>query len=134
MIAHDVEPDADQGTASLVSGILTDVHTLLSQHVTLLQQELQRNVQKLQKSVRSLIPAFLLAVMAGVTLSIAVALLLHDLVPGFPAWGCFAVVGLVWCGISAGLVTVGKRDLDSVQMVPESIQAVKEDVRCLTKN
>jgi len=135
MVTHDIEKDVEPGVGTLVSGIIADVQTLLTQHLTLFQQEVQENVVKIQSAAYPFISGLSVAVVAGVTLAAAAALLLHDVMPALPAWACFGLVGVLCSGVAVSLVLTAKKEANSFHPVPEkTVQAVKEDVRCLTKN
>jgi len=134
MITHDVDKNAEQGVGTLVSGIITDVQQLLTQHLTLFQQELHENVTKLQSAGYPLVTALSIATVAGVTLSVALALLLHDVFTGLPTWACFGLVGLILFSVAVPLVRTGKKKGASFHPASEnSAQAFKEDIRCLTR-
>lgn len=132
MITHDVE-SSSQGVGSLVSGIVSDVQDLLSQQLTLFQQELKHHLIKTKKTVFPLLVGLTIALVAGIILSAAVALLLYENAHLSLA-ASFGIVGAVVVIAAGILISIGVREAERFDSILEkSAQEGKETIQWLTK-
>jgi len=119
--------------SELVSGIIHDAQTLLSQQLTLFKQEVREDFQKAREAAQFLGLAIVLLSLGGIMLCLTVVYLLHELAH-LPLWGSFAIVGGVMTAIGAGLVFVGREQLRSFNPLPDkTAQALEENLEWKTK-
>jgi len=125
---------------SLVSGIVDDIHDLITQQIKLTRAEIKDDLHKAGGI------AVILATGAGVLLlgAILACLMLVYLLHWFtspagsdpasvPLWACFGIVAVAFGTIGATLIAAGKKKLDSTSLLPEKAAiAFKENVECLT--
>ena len=111
----DVEDPPERTAASLVSGILGDLHHLVQQQFELTRREVEVELRQYAAAavVFGLGAAMLLV--AGLVFGLTFSHLLHWAAspPGtepawFPLWACHAVVAAVFAVIGAILVLVGR--------------------------
>jgi len=134
MVGNPVHADASPGIATLIGGIVNDVRDLLKQELEMFQQELQEDFIKTRKAVTMLAMGLVMALVAGMLISVTLALLVNHLWPQVPLWAAFAGVGLAWTALAGGLVFVGIKKFDSFNPLPDqTLQTVKENVQWLTK-
>jgi len=124
---------------SLVSGIVDDVHELITQQVKLTRAEIESDLRKGREI------AILFAGGAGVLLigAILACLMLVYLLHWFtspmgtdpasvPLWACYGIVGAAFCLIGGSVVAAAKKRLEATTLLPEkSATAFKENVECL---
>jgi hypothetical protein len=123
-------PPPDQASlTSLVSGIIADAQRLIKQQTDLIRHEIREDIRKARDG------AIFLGVGLGITL---VGGLLFCLMPPYllnwltdnqlPLWACFGIVGLVFLILGACAVWVASKKFRSVAQLPESVEALKENV------
>jgi len=130
----------DLGTATspsitgLVSGIVNDAQELIKQQMTLFRHDLQVDIRKTKEGALSLGIGLGVAALGGLLLALMLVHLLQSLAPELPLWGCYGIVGGVLIGVGGILCYAGKKIFDSFSPLPnESVQALKENVRWITK-
>jgi hypothetical protein len=131
-MATTLQGPPEQSMVSLVSGIVDDVHDLITQQVKLTRAEIKDDVRK------GVDIALMFAVGAGV-LSLGAILaclmlvyLLHWLT-ALPLWACYGIVGAAFGAVGGVLLAAGKKKYESTSLLPDkSARALKENVECLT--
>jgi len=133
MTSHDTQNENSPGMATLVSGILSDAQDLIKHQFTLFQQEIREDVVKAKKAGSALAGGLVFALVAGIILSAALALMLHDLFPNLPASACFGIIGVIELLVAGGLVYGGIKKIETVTATDQTIQAAKENIQWLMK-
>jgi uncharacterized membrane protein YqjE len=120
-----IEPD--QSLGELVSRMTTDVGRLVSTQIELAKVEIKDEVTRAGKGAGMVGGGGLVAIIAVLLVSMAVAYWLAD---AFDDLGLgFLVVGLVHAAIAAVLVLKGKEQISSATPIAEqTIETIKEDV------
>jgi len=132
-MATDVNAPPNNSTTSVVSDIVSDLQQLLSQQLTMFQAEIRSDVGKLQQAAIPVACGLATLLVGAMVLSVALAYFLNWRWPDLPLWGAFAIVGALVTAIGAVLYSVGKKQLDTVNPLPEkSAQALKENLQWLT--
>jgi len=131
---NDLETDHGPSITGLVTGIVNDAQELIKQQMTLFRHELQVDMRKTKEGALSLGAGLGVACIGGILLAFMLVHLLQALAPGLPLWGCYGLVGGVLVVLGGVLCYAGKKIFDSFSPLPdESIQALKENVRWITK-
>jgi hypothetical protein len=132
-MAANLHTDSSPSVGELVTGIIHDAQTLMTQQFTLLEQEIRDEFTRAREAAVSL------AVASGVLLSGVILLclmcvyLLHELAH-LPLWGSFAVVGGPLTVIGGVLGYLGREQLRTVSPVPEkTAKALEENLEWKTK-
>ena len=129
-LSHDdatepLEPDASIG--ELLGRITDDFGQLVRTHVELAKVEVKEEVARAGKGAGMLTGGAVAGLLALTLLSFALAWGLAEVME--PGWA-FLIVGLIWSAVAGALALVGRRELQSVNPVPEvTKQTVQEDVR-----
>ena len=116
-------PDASLG--ELFSEMTGDLSELLRKEVQLAKVEAKEEVGRAGKAAAMLGAAGLAGWLALVMLSFALAWLLDQAMNTALA---FAIVGVVWAIAAAVLVTNGRRQLKTVEVLPQTQETLKEDM------
>jgi len=122
-------PPAAPSFATLISGIVTDLQSLLKQHLSFFRQEVLEDFRKTKEAARSVAWAFGLG-LAGTGLLLAMSIgLLAWAMPAVPWWGWCGILGSTLLLAAAVLYQAGKRNFKSFNPLPdESAQTMKESV------
>lgn len=127
-----VQTDGGPSMTELVSGIIHDAQTLLSQQLTLFKQEVKEDFQKARDGAQFLALAAGLMSLGVFLLCLMGVCLLHDFA-GIPYWGGFAIIGGVLVVLGGGLAYAGREQLLSVKPGEKTAQALEENVEWKTK-
>jgi len=131
---NDLETGHSPSITGLVTGIVNDAQELIKQQMTLFRHELQVDIRKTKEGALSLGAGLGVAGLGGLLLALMLVHLLQALAPEMPLWGCYGVVGVALVGVGGILCYAGKKIFDSFSPLPnESVQALKENVRWITK-
>jgi len=122
-----VEPkEPDRSTGELVGSVAARFGDLVAKELELAKVETTDEVKKAAKASTLLVGGGLLAYLALMMASVAVALWLDEVMP--PAIA-FAIVAIFHAIVAAILVSVGRNRIRQVNPVPQqTIETVKEDV------
>jgi hypothetical protein len=124
---------ANASTGRLLSGLVSDVEDLVQEQFALFRAEIKKEAREARQA---LVPAFagagLLAL--GVFLLAFALVYVLNAATQLPLWGCFGIVAIC-LGIAGGIaLAVGLQRLRQLTPVAEeSVEELKENVRCLTK-
>jgi len=117
----------------LVSGIVTDVQTLIRQQVVMLRSEVKEDMRRTKDAAKYMGVGATLAALGAVFLLISSVYLLNWLAPALPLWGCWAIVGGVLLVAGAVAVYAGKRIFDSFNPLPDkTAHALQENMTWMT--
>jgi|SRR6185295_6290571 len=128
------ENDQDhRSVASLVAGVLGDMRQLVVQEIELAKDELLEKIVSFKHVAILFGAAGVVLGTAGMLLLIMLVHLLRD-ISGWPLWACYGAVGGALAMLGWVLVSVAKRWLRELSMVPNrTIQTVKETTQWLGK-
>jgi Putative Actinobacterial Holin-X, holin superfamily III len=120
----------------LLTGLMSDVMTLLRQEVALAKHELRAELRNVILAVVSLGAGVGVAAIGGLLLILMLVHLLQALT-GLPLWACYGIVGGLFAVVGGVLLVLGKRKLARMRLVPqdtvetmkENVQWIKEQVR-----
>jgi Putative Actinobacterial Holin-X, holin superfamily III len=126
-------PSSDQSVGELVSGIASDLSTLMRQELDLAKVEVKQEVSKAGKAAGMLGGAGLAGWMVALFLSFTLLYLLDSAIDA--GWAAL-IVALIWAIIGAVLFVIGRNRLKAVDPTPHrTVETVKEDVEWLkTRN
>ena len=135
MSANSTTPGYDPATqpkrpetslGDLFSEMTSELATLFRKEVQLAKVEVKEEVTQAGKGAGMLAGAGLAGWIALIMLSFAVAWLLDQ---GLNTALSFAIVGIVWVIAAAALFAKGKRQLKTVETLPQTKESIKEDVQ-----
>ena len=124
----------ERSLGELVSTLGTDLSELLTTQVEIAKLEMKQEATKAAKGAGMLAGAGVVAFIAIVMLSAALA---WGIAVPLNAWAGFLIVGLLWAAAAAALGLIGKRKLDATKGPEETmaeIQADKELAQSLTSD
>ena len=126
-------PSSEQSVGELVSGIASDLSTLMRQELDLAKVEVKQEVSKASKAAGMLGGAGLAGWMVALFLSFTLLYLLDSAIDA--GWAAL-IVALIWAIIGAVLFVIGRNRLKAVDPTPHrTVETVKEDVEWLkTRN
>jgi hypothetical protein len=140
-MATDLQTPPEQQTLTgIVSGIVHDVQTLLTQQMEMFRAEARSDWEKTKQAMMPLAVGAGLALMGGILWSFMLVYLLYWAVSppgdaGIPLWGCFALIGGAFVIAGGAMLGAGFARLRSVHPLPEkSTEALKENVKWLTNS
>jgi len=121
---------------SLVSGIIHDVQELMRQQLALFKEEITSDFHKAKEVAFSVAISWAVglgAVVVGAGMLLLMLVHLLHWATQLPLWSCYGLVGAAALALGAGLLFAGKKKLETFHPLPEqSVQALKENVQCLT--
>jgi Putative Actinobacterial Holin-X, holin superfamily III len=118
---------------ALVSGILTDIEQLIVEQTALLRHELREDMRKARAGAIFLGGGLGVTLVGSLLFCLMPPYLLHWAVPELPLWACFGIVGAVFLLLGGGAVYAALKNFQAAAALPESVAALKENVRCLLK-
>jgi uncharacterized membrane protein YqjE len=122
-----VEPlEPEKSLGELVGEMTRDVGTLVRQEVELAKVEAREEISRASKGAGMLAAAAVAAWIALLILSLAAAAWLDEAV--HPAVA-LAIVGAMWVIATAVLVPVGRKHLQNMRPLPQTVDTLKEDVQ-----
>jgi hypothetical protein len=140
-MATTVQNPSDQSMVSLVSGIVDDVHDLITQQIKLTRAEVQEDLRKAGAIALTFAAGAGVLLLGAILLCLMLVYLLHWLTSptgldaaSLPLWACYGIVGASFGVLGAALIAAGKKQYDATNLLPDiSAAALKENVECLTK-
>jgi len=132
-MAANLQGDSSASVSQLVSGIVSDAQTLMSQQLALFKQEVREDFSKTREAVTSLALAGGLLLVGSILLCLMCVYLLHELAH-LPLWGSFAIVGGVLTVLGGVLGYLGREQLRTVNPLPDkTAKALEENLEWKTK-
>jgi uncharacterized membrane protein YqjE len=116
-------PEASLG--ELFTAMTNDVSTLLRKEIELAKLEAKEDVTRLGRGAGMFAGAGVAGWLMLLFLSLALAWLLDQAMNTALA---FAIVGVIWAVVALVLMSKGKKDIKSVEGLPQTTQTLKEDV------
>jgi len=135
-------PPEQQSMTGILSGIVHDFQTLMTQQMEMIRAEVRSDMDKTKHAIWPIAVGAGLALMGGILWAFMLVYLLHWAVSppiadlgGIPLWGCFALIGAVFFIAGGALLAVGVNRFRSFNPLPErSTDALKENVKWLTNS
>lgn len=131
-MAIDLEPHPETTLTSIVSGIIGDFQELVKQQLDLFRSEVTADLRKTKEGATFLAVGSAALLLGMALLCVMFVLFLSWLVPAWPLWvfyllvgGCVAVFGLV-------MALIGLNQFRSVS-ADQSIQSLEENLEWKTK-
>jgi len=135
-MAIELRNGPEPSVTSLVSGIIHDVQELMRQQLALFKEEITNDFHKAKEVAISVAISWALglgAVVVGTGMLLLMLVHLLHWATQLPLWGCYGLVGAAALALGTGLLYAGKKKLETLHPLPEqSVQALKENVQCLT--
>lgn len=132
-MSANLQTESGPSVASLVTGIIHDAQTLLSQQLALFKQEVREDFNKTREAMASLVLASGLLLVGVILLCLMVVYLLHEMAH-LPLWGSYAIVGGVLTVLGGILGYLGRQQLRTVNPLPEkTAKALEENLEWKTK-
>jgi len=130
----DLKTDSSLGLTPLVTGIVEDAQTLISQQLTLFQSEIKEDLGRVKTSAIPLLGGVAVGLLAGFFLCTMVVRLLIYNWPDLPEYGANGIVGAVLALLSGALLLFGVTQLEKVgERSQKAVTALKENVQWTTK-
>ncbi len=120
-----VEPAADKSLGQLFGDMTNELSTLFHQEVELAKVETKQEVTRAAKAGGLMAGAGLVAHMAWLFFSLALAWMLDQWINRA---GAFAIVGTLYAVVAAVLFMEGRKRAKQVEPVPRTVESLKEDV------
>jgi hypothetical protein len=135
-------PPEQQSLTGIVSGIVHDFETLISQQLDMVRAEVRRDWEKARQAIWPIAVGSVLLTVGGIMISFMLVYLLHWATsPGIqdlarvPLWGCYGLVGAGFLIAGGTMLGAGIARFHSSNLLPEkSAEALKENVKWLTNN
>jgi hypothetical protein len=137
-MATEVQNHSEQGVATLVSGIVTDVQDLIKQQLQLTRKEIEADFRKTREAASVLVIGLGVLFFGGFAFCLMLAHLIHYLaIPSgvvrdpatVPLWACHGIVAAVFLVAGGGMAFAGKKKFDSFNPLPdESAQVLQENI------
>lgn len=122
---------ANTSLGDLIAEVSSDVSTLMRQEVELAKAEIRQTAARAGKGAGMYGAAGVAGLLTALFLSIAVWWGLGYLIGN--AWSA-VVVAAIWAIVTVVLVLVGKREFDSVDGMPKTVDSIKKIPDTLKRN
>ena len=116
--------------AALLGGILNNAKDLLRQELTLATLEGHDELGQIKTAALLLGIGGGVAAVGGILLSV---MLVHVLAAytDIPLWGCYGIVGSVFCVLGWVLLASGKYKIEEIDVMPQTVETMKENTQWL---
>src|SRR5262245_21708358 len=127
-MATEVQNAREMNTASLVTGIVSDVQDLVKQQLQLTRKEIEADLRKTRQAASLLMAGIAVLLPAAFTLCLMLAHLFYFVTANavgsndtnpFPLWACYGVVTAVLAAVGGGMAFAGKKKFDSFNPLPD---------------
>jgi len=126
----------------IVSGIVQDFQTLITQQMEMVRAEVRSDWDKMKQAIWPIAVGTVLLTVGGIMLSFMLVYLLHwatspvgEDMARVPLWGCYGLVGAGFLIAGGALLGAGIARFHSFTPLPEkSAEALKENVKWLTNS
>lgn len=127
-MADRIPAETSPSLTSLLSGIVTDMQTLLRQEVTLARTEIVKEWDKAKTAAGSMAVGAALLALGGILLSLMVVHLIQWATQ-WHEWICYLIVGGVAALLGAVLFYAGRAKAGDVNVIPQqTAEVVKENL------
>jgi len=118
--------------ASLVGGIISDAERLVQQELKLAKKEIQHEFDKAKVAGGALLIGLGVLLVAAILLTQMVVEILNQYAFPDNHWVSYLIVGAVFAAIGGVLFYAGKKQADTINLVPpETAETLKENVQWL---
>ncbi len=125
--ADETQPlEPDKSLSELLGRLSTDFGQLVTTQVELAKVEIKEEVAKAGKGAGMLGGAAVTGLLSVLLLSFAAA---WGLAAVMPTGWAFLIVAAVWGAVAGVLFMMGRKNLTTVEPVPQTQQTVKEDIQ-----
>jgi len=139
-MAATLQDPTDQSMVSLVSGIVDDVHDLITQQIKLTRAEIQDDLHKAVGIALMFAAGAGVLLLGGIMACLMLVYLLHWFTApagsdpaSLPLWACYGIVGAAFGVIGSAMLAAGKSKYQSTSLLPDkAAHELKENVECLT--
>jgi uncharacterized membrane protein YraQ (UPF0718 family) len=130
----DLKTDSSLGLTPLVTGIVEDAQTLISQQLSLFQSEIKEDLGRTKAAAIPLLGGVAVGLLAGFFLGTMIVRLLIYEWPNLPEYAANGIVGAVLAIIGGALIAYGITQLEKVgKHAEKAVTALKENVQWTTK-
>jgi len=130
---NNTQTQHEPGLAALLSGIVTDVQTLVHQQLALFRQEIKEDLHKAKEGTVLLGVGVAFALIGGILLCLALVHLMFWAAPNTPIWCCYGLVGGVVASAAAILIYRAKAQLTALEHpLDKTAQALEENLEWKT--
>lgn len=135
-MASEVRTDPEQGTATLLKGIVNDIGDLIKQQFEFARAEIRSDLKKTREASSLLLVGAVLAGLGIVVLCLMLVYLLHWLtsppeqdLASLPLWACHGIVGGLLLLAGLGVAWAGRDKFASFNPLPDqTAQTMKENL------
>jgi len=117
---------------ALVGGIVADVEQLIVQQSRLARLEIRNELRRVRTGTWFLGAGLGIAWIGGLMLCLMLPYLLNWATE-LPLWACFGIAGAVYLFLGGGAVYAARTMFQGAATLPESVEALKENVTCLLR-
>lgn len=115
--------------ATLLTGLLDDVRTLIRQEYQLLKDEIATELGELKAAIVAFLAGLFLLTASALLFLLAVVHLLHE-VAGLPLWASYGIFALLLLGGGLVALKIGSGTARTFNLVPtRTIHSLKEDTQ-----
>lgn len=130
----DLKTNSSLGLTPLVTGIVEDAQTLITQQLSLFQSEIKEDLGRTKTAAIPLLSGLAVGLLAGFFLCTMVVRLLVREWPDLPEYAANGIVGLTLVILSGVLLVFGVTLFDKVGLRAQKVvSALKENVQWKTK-
>lgn len=130
----DLKTNSSLGLTPLVTGIVEDAQTLITQQLSLFQSEIKEDLGRTKAAAIPLLGGMAVGLLAGFFLGTMVVRLLIYNWPNLSEYAANGIVGGVLAVVSGALVVFGMAQLEKVgERSQKAVTALKENVQWTTK-
>jgi len=133
-MAVELESPREAPVSTLIGDIVQDMRQLILDQLNLFRVELKGDIERALRAIVPIAAGALTIFTALILLGIGAANLFNWLVPAWPAWAGYAVVGAGAGLCGAALVIGGIFMLKSIKPAATALKGLEENVKWKTKN
>lgn len=122
------EYDEHTSIPGLIKGLLDDARDLIREELQLARAEIREEMTALQTVAIAFAVAAVVGVLGAMLLSIALGGALAYLL-GWPSWGGYGIVSVVFLAGGWGLCVYGRGRLGAIRAIPNTTETMKENFR-----
>lgn len=124
----------EPGLATLLSGIVGDIQTLVKQQLALFRQEVKEDIQKAKEGGTLMAVGSGLGLVGVILLCLALVHLMSWAAPTVPLWCCYGLVGVVAVGAAGILIYQAKAQLAALEHpLDKTAEALEENLQWKTE-
>lgn len=130
---NNTQTKSEPGLASLLSGIVNDIQTLVKQQLALFRQEVKEDLNKAKEGGTLLAIGSGLGLVGVLLLCLALAHLLNWAAPEMPLWCCYGIVGVVVASAAGIMVYQARAQFSALEHpLDKTTEALEENLEWKT--